>query len=133
MALHEAGKDDEALNLATTMYIGSDSLTARLTGFTDTHSALTTMNPPEISSHFSKDAFSKNSEALIELLDKNYKVLIYVGQFDIYMTPDKLEERVYNLKWTKSGDFTSAPRKVWRLNGEVAGYTQSTGNFAFAT
>ncbi|CAG7785768.1 unnamed protein product, partial [Allacma fusca] len=83
--------------------------------------------------HFSKDAFNKHSDPLIELLDKNYKVLIYVGQFDIYITPDKLQEVVYNLKWTKSGDFASAPRKVWRVNGAVAGYTQSAGNFAFAT
>ncbi|CAG7697361.1 unnamed protein product [Allacma fusca] len=163
LSLHEAGKDDEAFNLARTINIGSDSLTAKLTGFTDTHSALTTVNPPEISkftkfidskevhnylhtglhkfvatnlvvfSHFSKDGFTKHSGPLMELLDKNYKVLIYVGQFDIFITPDKLEEVVYNLKWTKSGDFASAPRKVWRVNGDVAGYTQSAGNFAFAT
>jgi vitellogenic carboxypeptidase-like protein len=162
LELYSQGKFEESIKLAQTTNLGPDSLTAKITGFIDTHSALTTMNPAEIAKftnfidskevhnylhtglhkfvsvnqvvfqHFGKDAFVKHTAPLEELLEKDYKVLIYSGQFDILATPDKVQEIVFSLKWKKSGDFASAERKVWRVKDEVAGYTQSAGNFAYA-
>ncbi|CAG7720344.1 unnamed protein product, partial [Allacma fusca] len=160
--LHKAGKDTEAIQYGLSLHLGPESLTSKMTGFVDTHSALTTVDPPQLGKfvkfidskeahrylhtgvhkfisankvvfkHFGSDVFRQHTKTLEGLLNRGHRCLIFVGQFDIYITHDKLEEVVFNLKWDKANEFSEAPRNVWRVNGDVAGYVQSIGSFAYA-
>ncbi|XP_057806085.1 serine carboxypeptidase-like 50 [Salvia miltiorrhiza] len=71
-----------------------------------------------------KDDVMKSVRYMAEFLVKNTRVLLYQGQCDLR------DGVVSNLAWMKEmdwdaiGEFLDAERKVWRVDGKLAGYVQ---------
>ncbi|MED6207311.1 hypothetical protein PIB30_034633 [Stylosanthes scabra] len=60
-----------------------------------------------------------------ELLRINtIRVLLYQGQYDLLAGPVQTEAWVKTLKWEGIQDYLNAERKIWKVNGELAGYVQ---------
>lgn len=67
----------------------------------------------------------KSVKYMVELLVKRSKVLLYQGQFDLWDGVYSTEAWVKTLQWEEIGNFLSADRKVWKVNGdELSGYVQ---------
>ncbi|XP_043467317.1 venom serine carboxypeptidase [Leptopilina heterotoma] len=65
---------------------------------------------------------------LIEDLLKHYKVLIYNGQLDIIVAYPLTENYLQKLQWTGAAKYTSAKRRIWKVQNEVAGYVKVVDN-----
>ncbi|KAI4357662.1 hypothetical protein L6164_001597 [Bauhinia variegata] len=61
---------------------------------------------------------------MAEYLVKNSKVLLYQGQYDLRDGVLQVEAWVKTMKWEEIGDYLNADRKIWEVNGELAGYVQ---------
>lgn len=81
--------------------------------------------------HLMADVMVSFKPELQDLLNNNYKVLIYSGQLDIIIAPALTERFMNTLQWNHQADFTAASRAVWRVNStdtEVAGFARSAYN-----
>lgn len=65
---------------------------------------------------------------LITDLTKHYKVLIYNGQLDIIVAYPLTENYLRNLEWTGAEKYKTAPRNLWWVGKELAGYTKTVDN-----
>lgn len=74
----------------------------------------------------------KSVKYMVEYLVKNSKVLLYQGQCDLRDGVVSTEAWVKKMKWAGIGKFMEAERKVWRVNGELAGYVQKWGSLSHA-
>lgn len=73
----------------------------------------------------------KSVKYMVELLVKWSKVLLYQGQFDLWDGVYSTEAWVKTLQWEEIGNFLSADRKVWKVNGdELSGYVQKWGSLS---
>ncbi|KAK9276960.1 hypothetical protein L1049_006499 [Liquidambar formosana] len=72
----------------------------------------------------------KSVKYMVELLVKQSKVLLYQGHFDLRDGVVSVEAYVKKMKWEGIGEFLSAERKVWKVNGELAGYVQKWGSLS---
>ncbi|PQQ20851.1 serine carboxypeptidase-like 50 [Prunus yedoensis var. nudiflora] len=73
----------------------------------------------------------KSVKYMVELLVKRSKVLLYQGQFDLWDGVYSTEAWVKTLQWEEIGNFLSAYRKVWKVNGdELSGYVQKWGSLS---
>ena len=63
------------------------------------------------------------------LLEVGYEVMIYNGQVDVIIPYPQTEEFLFNLNWKGRKAYHEAERKIWRVNGEVAGYAREVNNF----
>ncbi|CAG9764019.1 unnamed protein product [Ceutorhynchus assimilis] len=61
-----------------------------------------------------------------ELLD-NYRVLFYNGQLDVIVAYPLTVNFLKNLNFNGADDYKTAPRKIWRVDGEIAGYAKQAG------
>ncbi|KAL1317356.1 hypothetical protein AAHE18_15G127300 [Arachis hypogaea] len=61
---------------------------------------------------------------MVEDLVRNTRVLLYQGQHDIQDGVVQVEAWVKTKKWEEIEDFLNAERKIWKVNGELAGYVQ---------
>ncbi|MED6184121.1 hypothetical protein PIB30_044384 [Stylosanthes scabra] len=52
------------------------------------------------------------------------RVLLYQGQYDLAAGPVQVEAWVKTMKWEGIEDYLNAERKIWKVNGELAGYVQ---------
>lgn len=66
----------------------------------------------------------KSVKHLVEFLVKRTRVLLYQGLYDIKIGVVPTEAWVKTMKWEGIGKFLMADRKIWRVNGELAGYVQ---------
>ncbi|KAI3910437.1 hypothetical protein MKX01_034831 [Papaver californicum] len=66
----------------------------------------------------------KSAKYMVEELVKKSKVLLYQGQFDLRDGVVSTEAWIKELRWEGLEKFLMAERKVWKVNGEVAGYVQ---------
>lgn len=64
-----------------------------------------------------------------ELLNSDYKVMIYNGQLDVIIGYPMTENYISKLDWKRSGEYKKATRKIWRVGKAVAGYVRKVGNF----
>ncbi|KAJ9586809.1 hypothetical protein L9F63_019595 [Diploptera punctata] len=65
----------------------------------------------------------------LEVLLDNYRVLYYNGQMDIIVAYP-LSVRMYNtLEFRAAEEYRKAKRYAWKVDGELAGYMKSAGNF----
>ncbi|KAJ9586808.1 hypothetical protein L9F63_019594, partial [Diploptera punctata] len=65
----------------------------------------------------------------LEVLLDNYWVLYYNGQMDIIVAYP-LSVRMYNtLEFRAADEYRKAQRYAWKVDGELAGYMKSAGNF----
>jgi vitellogenic carboxypeptidase-like protein len=58
-----------------------------------------------------------------------YKILIAAGQFDMIVFPHGVNDFVRSLSWPGKEAFNRKARDIWRVDGRVAGYSKSEGNF----
>ncbi|MED6226166.1 hypothetical protein PIB30_100770, partial [Stylosanthes scabra] len=52
------------------------------------------------------------------------RVLIYQGQYDLLAGPVQTDAWVKTMKWEGIEEYLNAERKIWKVNGELAGYVQ---------
>jgi len=65
------------------------------------------------------------------LLEANYKVLFYNGQFDFIVAGPLTEIMLWNMNWSGLKGYQNAKKKIWRLPAEkkeVAGYVRQYKN-----
>ncbi|KAF8369271.1 hypothetical protein HHK36_032720 [Tetracentron sinense] len=72
----------------------------------------------------------KSVKFMVEELVKKSKVLLYQGQFDLRDGVVSTEAWVKEMKWEGLDMFLMAERKVWEVNGELAGYVQRWGSLS---
>jgi len=65
------------------------------------------------------------SSSLETLLNKGYKVVLFVGNLDVITGHLGVENMVNQLQWAGKEVLRNATRKIWRVgNKEVAGYAR---------
>ena len=74
----------------------------------------------------------KSTKYMVETLVKESKVLLYQGHFDLRDGVVSTEAWVKTLNWDGIEEFLGAERKIWKVNGELAGYVQKWGSLANA-
>ncbi|MED6226152.1 hypothetical protein PIB30_100669 [Stylosanthes scabra] len=68
---------------------------------------------------------AKSVKHMVEhLLRSGIQVLLYQGQYDLVGGPVQVEAWVKTLKWEGIEEYLNAERKIWKVNGELAGYVQ---------
>ena len=72
----------------------------------------------------------KSVRYMVDYLVKNTKVLLYQGHCDLRDGVVSTEAWVKKLKWEKIGEFLEATRKVWKVDGQLAGYVQKLGSLS---
>ncbi|XP_022878768.1 serine carboxypeptidase-like 50 [Olea europaea var. sylvestris] len=76
------------------------------------------------------DDVMKSVRYMVELLVKNKKVLLYQGQCDLRDGVVSTEAWMKKMKWEGITKFLEANRKVWRVDGKLAGYVQKWANLS---
>jgi len=67
----------------------------------------------------------------IEELLEFYPILFYNGQFDIVCAHSLTENYIEKLHWSGAMEYGVAEKKVWRVDGEVAGFYKSAANLVY--
>lgn len=75
-----------------------------------------------------KDDFLNSISHHLSLTLKNYRVLLYGGQFDMLIPPIQIDRVIGSLNYTNVAEFFNARRDVWYVNNELAGYSKEYGN-----
>ncbi|KAK0162941.1 hypothetical protein PV327_006667 [Microctonus hyperodae] len=75
-----------------------------------------------------KSDIARSQADKVALLIEYYKVLIYNGQLDIIVAYPLTENYLSKLKWPGTDEYKNATRKIWRVNGEIAGYAKTVRN-----
>ncbi|CAL1299659.1 unnamed protein product [Larinioides sclopetarius] len=79
----------------------------------------------------SQDVMKTVRPKLVPLMN-NYKTLIYNGQLDLSMPFTLMKDFLSTVDWKFSDDLKKAERKIWKLDGKVAGYVHTVGDFYLA-
>ncbi|KAK4263948.1 hypothetical protein QN277_029298 [Acacia crassicarpa] len=66
----------------------------------------------------------KSVRYMVEYLVTKTRVLLYQGQHDLRDGPVQVEAWVKTMKWEGIEKYLNADRKIWKVNGELAGYVQ---------
>lgn len=74
----------------------------------------------------------KSVKYMVEFLVKESKVLLYQGHCDLRDGVVSTEAWVKKMEWEGIDKFMEAERKVWRVNGGLAGYVQKWGSLSHA-
>ena len=74
----------------------------------------------------------KSVKYMVEFLVKKSNVLLYQGHFDLRDGVVSTEAWVKTMKWEGIGKYLMAERKVWKVNGVLAGYVQKWRSFSNA-
>ncbi|CAG7722830.1 unnamed protein product, partial [Allacma fusca] len=76
------------------------------------------------------DFFKSVKPWVEELLNatENYRILLFGGQVDILVATPLTDNFVRSLKWKNAVEFSKAPRKIWRVGKDVAGYVTNAGS-----
>lgn len=67
----------------------------------------------------------KSVKYMVEELVRKSRVLLYQGQYDLRDGVVQTEAWVKTMKWEGIEQFLNAERKIWKVNGELAGYVQN--------
>ncbi|TKY59029.1 Serine carboxypeptidase 50 [Spatholobus suberectus] len=67
----------------------------------------------------------KSVKYMVEHLVRSSKVLLYQGQHDLRDGVVQTEAWVKTMKWEGIVKFLNAERKIWKVNGGLAGYVQN--------
>ncbi|XP_014510754.1 serine carboxypeptidase-like 50 [Vigna radiata var. radiata] len=67
----------------------------------------------------------KSVKQMVEYLVRKSRVLLYQGEYDLRDGVVQTEVWVKTMKWEGIEEFLNAERKIWKVNGELAGYVQS--------
>jgi len=61
-------------------------------------------------------------------LANNYRVFIYSGQLDLFAGPTLTENYLSYLQFNAANVYATAPRSIWTVDQEIAGYVKKAGN-----
>lgn len=89
-------------------------------------------NPNIVSAHLVNDYMASVAPWVAELID-NYKVVIYNGQLDILCGSTLAHEYLSHLQFNGSDEFKVAPRSIWIVDDEIAGFVKRAGNLTEIT
>jgi len=67
----------------------------------------------------------KSVKHMVEYLVGRSRVLLYQGEYDLRDGVVQTEVWVKTMKWEGIEEFLNAERKLWKVNGELAGYVQN--------
>lgn len=74
-----------------------------------------------------RDVMDSVAPWMTEMID-NYRVCIYNGQLDIIVAYPLTVNYLNNLAFRDKEKYLNAPRYIWKVDGEVAGYAKEAGN-----
>ncbi|EDW08695.1 venom serine carboxypeptidase [Drosophila mojavensis] len=77
--------------------------------------------------HLKEDVMDTVAPWIAELLN-TYTVCIYSGQLDIIVAYPLTRNYLNRLKFRDAAKYKIAPREIWRIDGEVAGYVKHAGH-----
>ncbi|OMO99755.1 Peptidase S10, serine carboxypeptidase [Corchorus olitorius] len=72
------------------------------------------------------DDMMKSVKYMVEFLVRKIRVLLYQGLYDVRIGVVSNEAWVKTMKWEGIEKFLMADRKLWRVNGELAGFVQKS-------
>lgn len=75
------------------------------------------------------DLLSPVGPKLTAVVDK-YRVLVYNGQLDLSCSRHLMETILRNMTWDGAERYRKALRRKWYVQGELAGYVKTVGNFS---
>lgn len=81
----------------------------------------------KVEEHLKQDVMNSVVPYLEELLT-SYRVAIYNGQLDIIVAYPLTMNYVKTLNFPGRDQYKKAPRYIWKVDGEVAGYAKEAGN-----
>lgn len=81
----------------------------------------------KVEEHLLEDIM-KSVVPLVEELLENYRVLVYNGQLDIIVAYPLTLEYLQNLKWSGAEEYKTAKRSIWKVMGQIAGYSKTVKN-----
>jgi vitellogenic carboxypeptidase-like protein len=64
----------------------------------------------------------------VQTLADNYKVFIYNGMLDLLIGATNTENYLSYLSYSGASEFSTAPRSIWKVGNDVAGYWKKGGN-----
>lgn len=71
------------------------------------------------------DDVMKSVKDMVEYLVRRSRVLLYEGLYDLRDGVVQTEVWVKTMQWEGIEKFLNAERKIWKVNGELAGYVQN--------
>nr|XP_019932295.2 venom serine carboxypeptidase-like [Aedes albopictus] len=83
----------------------------------------------KVEEHLKLDVMKSVVPYLEELLN-SYRVVIYNGQLDIIVAYPLTMNYVQKLNFPGRDQYKKAPRYIWKVDGEIAGYAKEAGNLA---
>ncbi|XP_053688751.1 venom serine carboxypeptidase [Sabethes cyaneus] len=81
----------------------------------------------KVEQHLKQDVMKSVVPYLQELLTK-YRVAIYNGQLDIIVAYPLTVNFLHHLSFPGHEQYLKAPRYIWKVDGEIAGYAKEAGN-----
>lgn len=63
------------------------------------------------------------------MLNNSYKVMLYNGQLDLSVPFSSNEMLARTLHWGHREEYLQAPRRVWKVEGQLADYVRETRGF----
>ncbi|XP_055609656.1 venom serine carboxypeptidase [Uranotaenia lowii] len=83
----------------------------------------------QVENHLKLDVMNSVIPYLEELLN-HFRVVIYNGQLDIIVAYPLTMNYVRKLNFPARKEYEKAPRYIWKVDGEIAGYAKEAGNLA---
>ena len=79
------------------------------------------------------DEYHPTQHYIAALLERNVKVLIYVGKYDWICNHVGNEAWTLALEWSGHDEFFAQPLRDWEIDGKSVGSTRSANGLTFAT
>ncbi|XP_050736928.1 probable serine carboxypeptidase CPVL [Eriocheir sinensis] len=73
---------------------------------------------------FKADVFRSTKPWIEEMMNNSVKVLMYNGQLDLSVPYASTERLARTLHWPHKEEYMRAPRRAWKVEGQVAGYVK---------
>lgn len=81
----------------------------------------------EVAIHLAYDMMKSVASDVSTLLS-HYKMVFYNGQLDIVVAYPLTESFLRNLNFSSSEEYKTAPRAIWKVGKDIAGYVKKAGN-----
>lgn len=81
--------------------------------------------------HLTNDILKSVAPWVSKLLS-HYRILVYNGQLDIIVAYPLTERFLNHLNFSSAHEYRIAKRKIWKVDGEIAGYYKVAGNLTDA-
>lgn len=85
-----------------------------------------------VAAHLVNNVMASVAPWVAELID-NYRVFIYNGQLDLLCGSTITHEYLSYLEFNGSDEYKVAPRSIWMVDDDIAGYVKKAGNLTEIT